>query len=207
MIPVYLRCFNLKRSVLVSCEVPWAWYSTTIPAPVTSLPGIKIIESYILRFTGLKRLKQSQKRRMAQKHSLSSHVPRGSVHSRNLNEVNMTKIAILIVVTFVLLNMLRLILGFFDVAHMFTIMKCFKAKVKFMRNINQYVADEVARLLMVVNSSVNFLIYCCFSNNFQVCKYRPWNILSNIPCWQHTANRWCCTKRSIANCPGELPAR
>ena len=25
--------------------------------------------------------------------------------------------------------------------------------------------------------------------------------------WQHTANRWCCAKSSITNCPGELPAR
>ena len=43
-----------------------------------------------------------------------------SAQSRNLNEVSMTKIAIVIVVTFVLLNMLRLILCFFEVAQMFT---------------------------------------------------------------------------------------
>ena len=25
--------------------------------------------------------------------------------------------------------------------------------------------------------------------------------------WQRTANRWCCAKRSITNCPDELPVR
>jgi hypothetical protein len=31
-----------------------------------------------------------------------------------------------------------------------------------------YKADTVARLLMVINSSVNFLVYCAGSSQFQV---------------------------------------
>ena len=99
-----------------------------------------------------------------------------SAQSRNLNEVSMTKIAIVIVVTFVLLNMLRLILCFFEVAQMFTVMKCLGegGLGQYQQSLHFHTSDNVARLLMVVNSSVNFLIYSCFSKSFQV------NIKSNI---------------------------
>ena len=82
----------------------------------------------------------------------------------------MTKIAIVIVVTFVLLNMLRLILCFFEVAQMFTVMKCLGegGLGQYQQSLNFHTSDNVARLLMVVNSSVNFLIYSCFSKSFQV---------------------------------------
>ena len=80
----------------------------------------------------------------------------------------MTKIAILIVVTFVLLNMLRLILGFIEMSQMLTIIECKAANIEPQNKMHIYKADEVARFLMVVNSSVNFIIYCCFSKNFQV---------------------------------------
>lgn len=93
------------------------------------------------------------------------------MHYRNINEVNMTKIAILIVVTFVLLNMLRLILGFFEMSQMFTIIKCVSGNVKPMQSLAHYKADEIARFLMVLNCSVNFLIYCCFSKSFQASHY------------------------------------
>ena len=88
----------------------------------------------------------------------------------------MTKIAIVIVVTFVLLNMLRLILCFFEVAQMFTVMKCLGegGLGQYQQSLHFHTSDNVARLLMVVNSSVNFLIYSCFSKSFQV------NIKSNI---------------------------
>ena len=45
----------------------------------------------------------------------------------------MTKIAIVIVVTFVLLNMLRLILGFFELAQMFTVMKCLDERLEYQK--------------------------------------------------------------------------
>ena len=82
----------------------------------------------------------------------------------------MTKIAIVIVVTFVLLNMLRLILCFFEVAQMFTLMKCLGegGLGQYQQSLHFHTSDNVARLLMVVNSSVNFLIYSCFSKSFQV---------------------------------------
>ena len=82
----------------------------------------------------------------------------------------MTKIAIVIVVTFVLLNMLRLILCFFEVAQMFTVMKCLGegGLGQYQQSLHFHTSDNVARLLMVVNSSVNFLIYSCFSKSFQV---------------------------------------
>lgn len=145
------------------------FYRLLHPLTTTGLaPFIILIVLNIRICIGMKRLKQSQKRRWANRHSLSSHVPRGSIHSRNVNEVNMTKISFLIVVTFVVLNMLRLVLGLMEINHTYTIMKCLNGSVKYMRSLDSYVADEVARFLMVLNSSVNFLIYCCFSKAFQV---------------------------------------
>ena len=88
----------------------------------------------------------------------------------------MTKIAIVIVVTFVLLNMLRLILCFYEVSQMFTLMKCLgeNGLGDYQRHLHFNTADHVARLLMVVNSSVNFLIYSFFSKSFQVNSLFKW---------------------------------
>ena len=59
---------------------------------------------------------------------------------------------------------------------MFTVMKCLGegGLGQYQQSLHFHTSDNVARLLMVVNSSVNFLIYSCFSKSFQV------NIKSNI---------------------------
>ena len=145
------------------------YYRVFHPLTTTGLaPCLLLIILNVRICIGLKRLRQSQERRHAQ-NSMAGALPReGSAQSRNLNEVNMTKIAIVIVVTFVLLNMLRLILCFFEVAQMFTVMKCLGEGLQYQKPIVFNTADNVARLLMVVNSSVNFFIYTFFSKSFQV---------------------------------------
>jgi len=48
------------------------------------------------------------------------------------------------------------------------ILKCIEAGTDYMSVLTFYTADTIARLLMVINSSINFLVYCAGSSQFQV---------------------------------------
>ena len=80
----------------------------------------------------------------------------------------MTYIAIAIVSLFVVSNMPRIMLGFQEVVNTRTIIDCIEKDVQYIPSLTFFKVDSVARLLMIVNSSVNFLVYCAGSTAFQV---------------------------------------
>ena len=67
----------------------------------------------------------------------------------------MTKIAIVIVVTFVLLNMLRLILGFFELAQMFTVMKCLDERLEYQKPLHFNQGIVIAHCIFPLFSSTS----------------------------------------------------
>jgi hypothetical protein len=142
------------------------------PLTTTGLAPFLILSIMNFRICcGILRLRERQLRRFSQVSTtnLNALATNGnSFHPRNRHEIHMTYITILIVVVFILLNMLRVILGSLEVADTWVIIKCVKAKVDVSRNLAFYKVDMVARLLMVLNSSVNFIIYCGASKKFQV---------------------------------------
>jgi hypothetical protein len=48
------------------------------------------------------------------------------------------------------------------------IITCIEAGRQYIPSMEFYKLDSVARLLMVLNSAINFLIYCAVSTAFQV---------------------------------------
>ena len=88
--------------------------------------------------------------------------------NRNAKEIKMTYIAIAIVTLFVVSNMPRILLGFEEVVNTKTIIDCIEKDVQYIPSLTFFKVDSVARLLMIVNSSVNFLVYCAGSTAFQV---------------------------------------
>ena len=84
----------------------------------------------------------------------------------------MTKIAIVIVVTFVLLNMLRLILGFFELAQMFTVMKCLDERLEYQKplHFNQGIVIAHCILLNMFLKYIQFVLL--FATLFQSFKYK-----------------------------------
>ena len=95
--------------------------------------------------------------------------------SRNRKELNMAYIAIVIVSLFVISNMPRILAGAQEVTNTSLIIHCIENKAQYIPSMDFYKLDFVARLLMVVNSSINFLIYCAVSAPFKVNESRSNN--------------------------------
>lgn len=80
----------------------------------------------------------------------------------------MAYVTFAIVGLFFCLNMPRFVLGSFEVSNTWLILRCLENKVKYLSPLTFYRWDCISRLLMVVNSSINFLIYCTGSDQFKV---------------------------------------
>lgn len=87
--------------------------------------------------------------------------------SRNRKELNMAYIAIVIVSLFVISNMPRILAGAQEVTNTHLIIHCIENKTQYIPSMDFYKLDFVARLLMVINSSINFLVYCAVSTPFK----------------------------------------
>ena len=113
----------------------------------------------------------------------------------------MAYITFAIVALFFCLNMPRMILGSYEVSNTWLILRCVENKVKYLSTLEFYKWDSISRLLMVINSSINFLIYCMGSEQFKVStkymvkfKMRYFFIIEmqfnstekNVPFWVHT---------------------
>ena len=85
----------------------------------------------------------------------------------------MAYVTFAIVGLFFCLNMPRFVLGSFEVSNTWLILRCLENKVKYLSPLTFYRWDCISRLLMVVNSSINFLIYCTGSDQFKVSAVLP----------------------------------
>jgi len=87
--------------------------------------------------------------------------------SSRTKEFRLAKTMMALVVVFILLNMPRLVLGLIEVLHMPTVEKCFEEDHDFHLGKTTYIVDFVARFLVILNSSVNFMIYCLVGSEFR----------------------------------------
>jgi hypothetical protein len=95
-----------------------------------------------------------------------SHDGRNRRHSK---EIRASYLAIGIVLTFGMLNLARIVASSHEVVNTNLIIHCVSNKVRYVPTMTFYKLDFVARMLMVVNSAINFIIYCAVSTPFQVC--------------------------------------
>ena len=87
---------------------------------------------------------------------------------RHIKEISATYTAIAIVTSFVVLHLPRILASTHEVLNTQLIITCIEAGRQYIPPIDFYKVDFVARMLMVVNSAINFLIYCAVSSPFQV---------------------------------------
>ena len=83
-------------------------------------------------------------------------------------EISATYTAIAVVSTFVVLHLPRIAASTHEVAHTKLIISCLEAGRQYIPTLAFYKLDTVARLLMVFNSAINFIIYCAVNPNFKV---------------------------------------
>ena len=72
-----------------------------------------------------------------------------------------------LVLVFLILNTPRLILGLIEVTEMNAVKKCFEQGKNYELTKETYILDFIARCLVILNSSVNFLIYCLAGSEFR----------------------------------------
>ena len=72
------------------------------------------------------------------------------------------------IITFAVLNLPRIIASTIEVMNIHLIIHCVEQKHEYVPNKGFYLLDFVARILMILNSATNFLVYSAISTPFQV---------------------------------------
>jgi len=90
-----------------------------------------------------------------------------SKNKRHSKEIRTTYMAISIITSFAVLNFPRFIATIIEVVNTNLIIKCVENEVRYLPTISFYRLDYFARMLMVLNSAINFLIYCAVSTPFK----------------------------------------
>ena len=83
-------------------------------------------------------------------------------------EIKMTYVTITIVGIFFFLNLPRVFMGGYEVGKMHLVLHCAEYKEDYHPQMWYYKVDNICRFLMVLNSSINFLIYCIGNEQFKV---------------------------------------
>ena len=97
-----------------------------------------------------------------------SRVKNSKSQQQNRREIRMAYLTFAIVTLFFLLNLPRIALGGYEVSNTWLILRCVAKGSKYLSTLTFYRWDTISRLLMVINSSINFLIYCAGSQQFKV---------------------------------------
>jgi len=72
-----------------------------------------------------------------------------------------------LVLVFLVLNTPRLILGLIEVTQLPRVEACYEAGLDYYIKKETYILDLLARFLVIINSSVNFVIYCLVGSQFR----------------------------------------
>ena len=89
-------------------------------------------------------------------------------------ENDLSKILFSIVGLFIICHTLRFFLNFYEMIWIHNILACIQAGAKQDFPVWSHVVQEFSRLLLILNSSINFVIYCCFNTKFrnELIKYK-----------------------------------
>ena len=87
--------------------------------------------------------------------------------SKRTGEFQLARMMMVLVVFFLLLNSPRLVLGLIEVTQLSTVELCYQHGLDFHIHKITYLLDFTARFLVILNSSVNFIIYCVAGSQFR----------------------------------------
>ena len=87
--------------------------------------------------------------------------------SKKTKEFLLAKTMMVLVLVFLILNTPRLILGVIEVTQLKTVEQCYEHGLDYQVSKQTYILDFLARFLVILNSSINFLIYCLVGSEFR----------------------------------------
>ena len=96
--------------------------------------------------------------------------------SKKTKEFLLARTMMVLVLVFLILNTPRLILGVIEVTQLKTVEQCYEHGLDYQVSKQTYILDFLARFLVILNSSVNFVIYCLVGSEFRANLYtrRGW---------------------------------
>ena len=88
-------------------------------------------------------------------------------------EISLAKIMMRIVIIFIILNIPRVSLSIYEVSTIPNILECYERNCRYYISSKRWLLDKIIRYLVILNSSINFFIYCFVGSNFR-------NTLNNV---------------------------
>ena len=104
-------------------------------------------------------------------------------NTRRVQQYQMAKTMLVLVTVFLILNTPRLILGLLEVSQLNTVEICYEHGFSYNIPRNTYILDYFARLLVIINSSINFIIYCITGTEFRSRLY-SWLHINSRQSWR-----------------------
>ena len=105
------------------------------------------------------------------KHSLNLSGKSQNMQSRNIQENEMTRVLIGIVMMFILCHALRIYLDIYDATTLkhgtLEVWLCLSVGEEGLPPQWKLILTEIKELMLVLNSSVNMIIYCCLNSSFR----------------------------------------
>ena len=82
-------------------------------------------------------------------------------------EFQLAKMMMVLVLVFLILNTPRLLLGLLEVTQLSKVEHCYQHDQDFHIRKETFLLDFIARFLVIINSSINFLSYCLAGSEFR----------------------------------------
>ena len=88
-------------------------------------------------------------------------------NERRTQQFQMARTMLILVTVFLILNTPRLILGIVEVTQLSTVEQCYEQGLPYNISKQIYLLDFLARFLVILNSSINFIIYILVGSEFR----------------------------------------
>ena len=92
---------------------------------------------------------------------------RCSKSKKLVNEFNLAKVMMSIVIVFFILNIPKMSLSLYEVSTIPNILECYERHCPYHISSKRWLLDSIIRYLVLLNSSINFIIYCFVGSNFR----------------------------------------
>ena len=90
-----------------------------------------------------------------------------STYNKMSSEIRMAKMMMIIVIVFILLNLPRMFLSIYEIFTIANILECYERHCPYHISKKRWLMDRMVRYMVMLNSSVNFSIYCFVGSSFR----------------------------------------
>ena len=89
------------------------------------------------------------------------------ISSSSTADISLAKIIMTVVSIFIILTIPKVTLALYEVSTIPDILECHRRKCRYYISSQRWMADSIIRYLVMLNSSINFIIYCFVGTNFR----------------------------------------